>query len=237
MSLLRIARLPLCFRAVEDVDLRMVHKGENDFGCMIISNATILAINVPSRPVTPAYYIAKGQKTLGPCSLDDLRNFLAYGSISHGDLVMRDGEQQWHPVASLHEIAAEDAPESREQSSSGLLPRRRTVRYRDYERVPLEQREDQVLMWLAAGFVIFPPLLWRAAHAIFSARIFRRRADENGYLTCWPRWVEALTTALIVINGIAWMSLLAVAWSKAGPLVREMMGAFGEGMNSVKSLF
>lgn len=229
--------MPSCFRAIEDEDLTMVHKGENDFGCTIISKATILAINVSSRPVTPAYYIAKGQKTLGPCTLDDLRNFLAYGSISHGDLVMRDGEQQWHPIASLQEMAADDAPESREKNSSGLLPRRRTVRYRDYERVPLDQRAGQVLMWLAVGFVIFPPLLWRAAHAIFSARIFCRKTDEHGYLTCWPRWVEVLTTVLIVINGIAWLSLIALAWSKAGPLVREMMGAFGEGMNSVRSLF
>jgi hypothetical protein len=130
--------MPSCFRAIEDEDLTMVHKGENDFGCTIIRNAIILVINVSSRPVTPAYYIAKGQKTLGPCTLDDLRNFLAYGSISHGDLVMRDGEDHWHPVASLQEMAApEDVPEARERSASSLLPRRRTVRYRDYERVPL----------------------------------------------------------------------------------------------------
>jgi hypothetical protein len=36
------------------------------------------------------YYIAKGQKTLGPCSKDDLRNFLAYGSIRDSDLVKRE---------------------------------------------------------------------------------------------------------------------------------------------------
>lgn len=216
----------------------MIQKGENDFCCMIIKNAIILENNVSSRPVTPAYYIAKGQKTLGPCTLDDLRNFLAYGSISHGDLVMRDGEQQWHPVASLQEMAAaEDVPEARERSASGLLPRRRTVRYRDYERVPMDQRGGKVLMWLVLGFLIFPPLLWRAAHAVFSARVFRRQTDENGYLVCWPRWIEVLTTILIVINGIAWLSLIAIAWTQASPLVRDMMDAFGEGLNSVKALF
>lgn len=216
----------------------MVQEREYDFCCAIFKNAIILVIKTSSRPVTPAYYIAKGQKTLGPCTLDDLRNFLAYGSISQGDLVMRDGEQQWHPVASLQEIAApEDAPEARERSATGLLPRRRTVRYREYERVPLNQRAGKVLAWLTLGFLIFPPLLWRAAHAIFSTRIFRRRTDENGYLICWPRWVEVLTTVLIVINGIAWLSLIAIAWSHAGPLVRDMMGAFGEGLNSVKALF
>jgi len=217
----------------------MVHKGKYDFGCMIIRNATILVINISSRLVTPAYYIAKGQKTLGPCTLDDLRNFLAYGSISHGDLVMRDGEHQWHPVASLQEVSTsvEGVPDANDRSSSGLLPRRRTVRYRDYERVPLEQRAGQVLMWLSLGFLLFPPLLWRGAHAIFSARIFSRQTDENGYLTCWPRWVEVLTTVLIVINGIAWMSLLALAWTRAGPLLREMLDAFGDGLNSAKALF
>ena len=216
----------------------MVQEREYDFCCTIFKNAIILVIKTSSRPVTPAYYIAKGQKTLGPCTLDDLRNFLAYGSISQGDLVMRDGEQQWHPVASLQEIAApEDAPEARERSAAGLLPRRRTVRYREYERVPLDQRAGKVLAWLTLGFLIFPPLLWRAAHAIFSTRIFRRRTDENGYLICWPRWVEVLTTVLIVINGIAWLSLIAIAWSHARPLVRDMMGAFGEGLNSVKALF
>lgn len=216
----------------------MVQEREYDFCCMIAENAIILVINTSTRPVTPAYYIAKGQKTLGPCTLDDLRSFLAYGSISQGDLVMRDGEQQWHPVASLQEMAAaEDALEARQRSATGLLPRRRTVRYRDYERVPLEQRAGKVLTWLVLGFLIFPPMLWRAAHAVFSERVFRRRTDENGYLTCWPRWVEALTTVLIVINGIAWLSLIAMAWSQAGPLVRDMMGAFGEGLNSVNALF
>jgi hypothetical protein len=215
----------------------MVREGENDFCCGRIRSAIILAINVSSRPVTPAYYIAKGQKTLGPCTLDDLRNFLAYGSISHGDLVMRDGEQQWQPVASLWEMAdREDGPEARERGVSGPMPRRRTVRYRDYDRVPKEQRAGNVLMWLSLGFLIFPPLLWRAAHAIFSERIFSRKADENGYLACWPRWVEALTTVLIVINGIAWLSLIAMAWNHAAPVIREMMGAFGEGLNSVKAL-
>ena len=216
----------------------MVQEHEYDFCCNIFKNAIILLIKAPYRPVTPAYYIAKGQKTLGPCTLDDLRSFLAYGSISQGDLVMRDGEQQWHPVASIQEIAApEDVSKARERSATGLLPRRRTVRYRDYERVPLEQRAGKVLAWLTLGFLIFPPLLWRAAHAIFSARIFRRRTDENGYLICWPRWVEVLTTVLIVINGITWLSLIALTWSHAGPLVRDMMGAFGEGLNSVKTLF
>ena len=216
----------------------MVREREYDSCCVIIITAIILVVNVSSRLVTPAYYIAKGQKTLGPCTLDDLRNFLAYGSISQGDLVMRDGEHHWHPVASLQEIAvAEDVPEARERGTSGLMPRRRTVRYRDYERVPLEQRSGKVLAWLVLGFLIFPPMLWRAAHAIFSGRIFCRRTDENGYLTCWPRWVEVLTTVLIVINGIAWLSLIAMAWSHAGPLVREMVGAFGEGLNSVKALF
>ena len=54
-----------------------------------------------------AYYIAKGQKTLGPCSKDDLRNFLAYGSIRDSDLVKREDEEQWRPVSTLLELHAE----------------------------------------------------------------------------------------------------------------------------------
>jgi hypothetical protein len=38
---------------------------------------------------------------LGPCSKDDLRNFLAYGSIKDSDLVKREDDEQWRPVSTL----------------------------------------------------------------------------------------------------------------------------------------
>jgi hypothetical protein len=188
--------------------------------------ATILKPYAPSRTVTQAYYIAKGQKTLGPCTLDDLRNFLAYGSIQQGDLVMRDGEQQWRPVASLLEIAAEPETAVKERAGGlSLLPRRRTVRYRDYERVPFDQRGGVVLGWMISGFLVFPPMLWRAAVSIYSHPIFGSKADENGYLNIWPRWPEVAVTLMIVINGIAWWALLAHGFEWISPFVREFIEA------------
>lgn len=185
--------------------------------------------------MAPAYYIAKGQKTLGPCTLDDLRQFLAYGSIQNGDLVMRDGEQQWRPVATLLEIAGSTLQATEEKPS--ILPRRRTVRYRDYARVPPQQQSGKVVMWMVTGFLLFPPLLWRAAHAIYSERIFSRQVDENGYLTHWPRWPEVFVTALIVMNGLLWLSLAATAWNQAGPMIREFIHAFRDGMKAAGDLF
>lgn len=50
---------------------------------------------------------------------------------------MRDGEQQWRPVASLMEIAvADENAAPLEKGGLSFLPRRRTVRYRDFDRVP-----------------------------------------------------------------------------------------------------
>lgn len=197
-------------------------------------HAIILRPYAPSRLVTKSYYIAKGQKTLGPCTLDDLRNFLAYGSIQHGDLVMRDGEKQWHPVASLIEIAMageKDAPE--EKGALGFLPRRRTVRYRDYDRVPRDQRGGVVLRWLVLGFLIFPPLLWRAAVSIYSHPVFSSQADENGYLRVWPRWPEMAVTLMIVLNGILWWALIVHGYEWAAPFLRE----FKEASKGVSEMF
>ena len=188
--------------------------------------ATILRPYAPSRNVSQAYYIAKGQKTLGPCTLDDLRNFLAYGSIAHGDLVMRDGEQQWRPVASLMEIAvADESAAPSERGGLSFLPRRRTVRYRDYDRVPKDQRSGVVLGWLVFGFLIFPPLLWRGAVSIYSHSIFSSKADDNGYLGVWPRWPEVAVTLMIVLNGFLWWALLAHGYEWAAPWMREFMDA------------
>lgn len=176
--------------------------------------------------MTQSYYIAKGQKTLGPCTLDDLRNFLAYGSIQQGDLVMRDGEKQWRPVAALLEIASDEEGGKKEKSGLGsILTRRRIVRYRDYDRVPCEQRGGVVLRWLILGFLLFPPLLWRSAVSIYSHTIFKSRMDENGYLQIWPRWPELAVTLMIVLNGVAWWALISEGYAGAQPFIREFMEA------------
>ncbi|MEZ5387993.1 MAG: DUF4339 domain-containing protein, partial [Prosthecobacter sp.] len=155
------------------------------------------------------YYIAKGQKTLGPCSKDDLRNFLAYGSIRESDLVRLDSEEQWHPVSSLLGLAA-----TGEVIADGLTvkpSRRRVARYRDYDRVPYNQRGGAVLRRMFFGFLFLPPLLWWAAVSIYSDHIFRRTKDENGYLRVWGRWVEVLVTVMVIINALAWWAGITYA--------------------------
>ncbi|MBB5035232.1 GYF domain-containing protein [Prosthecobacter vanneervenii] len=182
-----------------------------------------------------AYYIAKGQKTLGPCSKDDLRNFLAYGSIRDSDLVKREDEEQWRPVSSLMELQLEG-----QVVADGLtvLPtRRRVARYRDYHRVPYNQRGGTVLRRLIMGFLFFPPMLWMAAVALYTDHIFRQKKDENGYLIVWGRWVEVLATVLIILNAILWWMLLSYTAWILGPGLAELSKGMGEAADVIKGLF
>ncbi len=181
------------------------------------------------------YYIAKGQKTLGPCSKDDLRNFLAYGSIKDSDLVKREDDEQWRPVSTLLELHAEG-----QVSADGLTvrpSRRRVARYRDYNRVPYSQRGGAVLRRMILGFLLFPPLLWWAAVSLYSDHIFRRKKDENGYLKVWGRWVEVLATLLIIINAVAWWAGITYASWILGPGLSELMKGLGEAADVIKGLF
>jgi hypothetical protein len=184
--------------------------------------------------VHASYYIAKGQKTLGPCSKDDLRNFLAYGSIRDSDLVKREDEEQWRPVSSLLELHAQGLI-----VADGLTVRplrRRVARYRDYNRVPYNQRGGVVLRRMILGFLIFPPLLWLAAVALYSDHIFRLKKDENGYLIVWGRWVEALVTIMIIVNVFAWWLAVSYASWLLGPGLAELMKDMGEAMDVIKGL-
>lgn len=183
------------------------------------------------------YYIAKGQKTLGPCTLDDLRNFLAYGSIQKGDLVMRDGEGQWRPVATLMEIAADGSLAEGEEVLPNAAIRRRTIRYRDYDRVPIDQRAGRVLKWGILGFLFFPPLLWRAAVSIYSHRIFRSATNEDGYLKIWPRRMDVPVTLLIMVNAIVWWVVVTWVTNLSGPVVRDFLDALRAGMKSFAEIF
>jgi uncharacterized protein DUF4339 len=184
--------------------------------------------------VHATYYIAKGQKTLGPCSKDDLRNFLAYGSIRDSDLVKRGDEEQWRPVSSLLELHAVG-----QVVADGLtvLPaRRRVARYRDYNRVPYNQRGGMVLRRIVFGFLFFPPLLWWAAVALYSDHIFRQKKDENGYLIVWGRWVEVLVTFMIITNAFAWWLAISYASWILGPGLAELTKGMGEVMDVIKGL-
>lgn len=181
-----------------------------------------------------SYYIAKGHKTLGPCSKDDLRNFLAYGSIRDSDLVKRADEEQWRPVSSLLELHAEGLVVA--DGLTVLPTRRRVARYRDYNRVPYNQRGGTVMRRMILGFLFLPPLLWWAAVALYSDHIFRQKKDENGYLLVWGRWVEVLVTILIIVNVVAWWVVITYSSWWLAPGIAELTKGLGEAVDVVKGL-
>lgn len=154
------------------------------------------------------YYISKGRKTVGPCTLDDLLSYVAYGSVQPDDLVRRDGDSDWSPLGELEELRAlDDGTGTKRQD---ITKRRRVVRYREYERVPETFRSGVVLRRLIVGFLIYPPSLWKGAGAIFHDRIYGPRKDEGGFLLHWPQWVSSVAAALLVINTLAWC--VALGW-------------------------
>lgn len=188
----------------------------------------------PLPTVHSLYYIAKGQKTLGPCSKDDLRNFLAYGSIRDSDLVKRDDEEQWRPVSSLLELHM-----AGQVLADGLTVkpiRRRVARYRDYNRVPYPQRGGVVLRRMVFGFLLFPPFLWIAAVSLYSDHIFSKTKDENGYLKIWGRWVEVLVTTMIIMNALAWWAGVSYASWIIGPGIRELSSGMGDAVDVIKGM-
>ncbi|HEY1084207.1 MAG TPA: DUF4339 domain-containing protein [Prosthecobacter sp.] len=160
------------------------------------------------------YYLSKGQKTVGPCTFDDLHSYLAYGSVQENDLVRRDGTSEWMPLASLEEL---NRPKDGSAALQELTTRRRTTRFRDYARVPYHQRSGVVLKRLFWGFFLFPPWLWKGSMAVFRGRIFTPRADDKGYLRPWPRWIEPIVTVLMVANSLLWLVLILWAWQSVLP--------------------
>lgn len=175
------------------------------------------------------YYISKGQKTVGPCTLDDLYSYIAYGSVRDHDLVRRDGTTEWAPLRTLAEL---EMHASDPITAKDITTRRRTARYRDYSKVPASRRAGVVLWRLIWGFLLFPPLLWKAAISIFQDRIYTSKKDERGYLCHWPRWVEPTVTGMIVLNGLIWVTLIWWVWNEATPLAREVAGVFSAGFKA-----
>lgn len=172
---------------------------------------------------------------MGPCSKDDLRNFLAYGSIKDSDLVKHEHDEQWRPLSTLLELHAEG-----QISADGLTARptrRRVARYRDYNRVPYNQRGGAVLRRMIMGFLFVPPLLWLAAVSLYSDHIFRQKKDENGYLKVWGRWVEVLVTIMIIVNAFAWWMAITYASWILGPGLQELLKGMGEAVDVIKSMF
>ncbi|MDZ4287629.1 MAG: DUF4339 domain-containing protein [Prosthecobacter sp.] len=166
------------------------------------------------------FYISKNHKTLGPCTLDDLRSFVAYGSVEGNDLVKREGESDWTPLGQLQELCPDD-PDA--LTPYEIATRRRSARYRKYAKVPDRSRSGWVLARLVAGFLLFPPLLWLGAMAIYQGRIYTRKKDAHGYLRTWPRSVEISVSIMLVINAIAWWWGLSWLSHEAEPLARELV--------------
>lgn len=177
----------------------------------------------------PHFYIARGQATQGPLSLADLESYLAYGSIADMDLVKREGSEEWVPISSLPEIQ-ETHDAKGKNGSRTRKPRRRTARYRDYQRVPLDQRAGTALRRIFFGFLFWPPALWKGGATIFADYIYRKAKDESGYLRIWPRWVEAFVSILIVVNLVAWAAGGMWITHHAAPVAREVGAVVRDGM-------
>ena len=112
--------------------------------------------------------------------------------------------------------------------------RRRTARYRDYERVPEEQRGGRVLAKMIWGFLCFPPLLWKAAIAIYQGRISRKDKDENGYLLTWSRRPEITVSVMLVINFLAWWWGILWVCDHGTPIARELVALTKTGLSDLQ---
>ncbi|MCA1963030.1 MAG: DUF4339 domain-containing protein [Prosthecobacter sp.] len=171
------------------------------------------------------FYIKKGGKTLGPCSLDDLRTYLAYGSARESDLVRREGDHAWIPLRDLPEFQEQGI----EDLTSEITSRRRVARYRDYMKVPPAQRSGIVRGRIILGFLFFPPLLWKAAATVFQENIYTPETDEHGFLKSWPRWVSSLLYPLLILNAVLWLLLIWTVFHSAAPLLHDIIQVFRSG--------
>lgn len=191
---------------------------------------------IPPPVLEALYYISKNQKVVGPCTLDDLYSYIAYGSVADSDLVRRDGTTEWTPLNQLEELQLDqDNPvTSRDIATSrSIVTRRRVARYRQYDRVPPNLRADVVIKRLLSGF-FFPPHLWKAAAAVFQDRVYSWKTDSKGFLTYWPRWVELLMALLLVANSLLWVFFIGWIWDAAAPLMYKIAAILSTGINDLQ---
>lgn len=177
------------------------------------------------------YFLSKGGKTVGPCHLDDLRSYLAYGSVKDTDLVMRQGESEWQQLRVLEELQLEHGMDFVQD----ITRKRRVARYREYEKVPPKQRSGLILQQMIVGFLFFPPKLWKAAASVFQDRIYRRAKDEAGFLRYWPRWVEFVMQVLLIMNAALWLLLLWILTHNTMPIVRELVKLLKTGLSDLQT--
>lgn len=188
--------------------------------------------------VTPTFHISKGSHRIGPCTLSEVRAFLAYGSITMTDLLLPCGESEWRTVEEqFKRLAEEKAAYPTEPGAFYLFPRRRVFRYRDPASIPHSQRAETIITWTILGATVFPPLLWKAALSVFSNRIFTRQADDNGYLRHWSRLTEAWLAMLLLVNSLLVLVVIGIVWDWCRPVITDVTNAFQEGLRSVNALF
>lgn len=192
------------------------------------------------------FFILRHGKPHGPCSVDELKAYLAYGSLRPDELVGAAGTDNWLPVSKVVAppvTEVEEEPDNwwealclwwrRRNTSEDAVSatdlinqRRRAVRYRDWDKVPQGVRSGIVFWRILTGFLFFPPRLWAACSTVFTQRIIRNNADDNGYLKTWPAGVEVICTLLIIVNALAWW--LGLQWIVfiGLPVVQQAMAAF-----------
>ena len=71
------------------------------------------------------YFLTKSGKIVDPRTPDDLRSYLAYGSVRDCDLTMRAGEQVWMPLRQLEELQLDQGTQSLQE----ITRRRRVLRF------------------------------------------------------------------------------------------------------------
>lgn len=184
------------------------------------------------------FHISLGGKKHGPFTEREVRSYLAYGSMKPDDLVRREGETEWLPAKSVLEFSDFD-PDT--QITRALLtgdkpkPPPRILRYRDYDRVPEERRAGRVLWRLFTGLIFRPLTLWRTASVVFTANIYRRAKDPNGFHRIWPRWVEGVVATLVITHALAWASFAFWAAPRARSLAQVVVEQVQQAMTDVKA--
>ena len=202
-----------------------------------------------------SFFIARSGRTHGPLTWSEVNSYLSYGSLKPTDLVCTEGSQDWRPALEWkraiegdpeEEAAAAALAEAElsgwklwlhklqsltKRKSASPAPRRRIVRFREWQHVPEDQRSTLILRDLFLGF-FFPPRLWSACTHVFSQHIFRKSKDEAGYLKIWPQGMETFCTVLIIINALCWLTLIATFNEHILPHLRQ---AFDFVMESVQT--
>jgi hypothetical protein len=189
--------------------------------------------------------------------MDDLRAYLMYGTVKPTDAVWDEAAQIWLSLQDL--LSPADSPRqdpppapkgwmnlltraaalltATPQSKANTIPRR-VVRYRDYHKVPPNQRAGRVLGHLIVGALFFPPWLWASCATLFSERLFRNTTDEQGYLRLLSSRFEILGALLLVLNTLAiaaglWFFTTAI-WPQIVSLLHSMLTAAQDLLGEVR---